>query len=143
VTIPLQTWLAHQQAAKSQEDQLGALGRRPLPLEGQWTVRPDVPGPQDCPPRHYRHMAEESIASRLEASAEAIVDQANRETSLGVPRLKNEMARTCNQMRMFATVVEEGSWVQARIDPALPDRQPGLCGLAGLHALRSLSGRPH
>ena len=26
--------------------------------------------------------------------------------------------------RMFAGVVEEGSWVQARIDPALPDRQP-------------------
>lgn len=57
-----------------------------------------------------------AIASQLEAGAEAIIDQANRETSLGVPRLKNEMARTCNQMRMFAAVVEEGSWVDARID---------------------------
>ena len=57
-----------------------------------------------------------TIAARLEANGDAIIDQANRETSLGVPRLKNELARTCNQMRMFATLVEEGSWVDARID---------------------------
>jgi len=57
-----------------------------------------------------------AIAARLEADGEAIIEQANRETSLGVPRLKNELARTCNQLRMFAALVEEGSWVDARID---------------------------
>jgi NADP-dependent aldehyde dehydrogenase len=57
-----------------------------------------------------------AIAARLEAHADPILDTANRETSLGVPRLKNEMARTCNQLRMFAALVEEGSWVDARID---------------------------
>jgi len=41
-----------------------------------------------------------------------------------MPRLLGEVARTSNQLRLFASVVEEGSWVQARIDPALPDRQP-------------------
>ena len=41
-----------------------------------------------------------------------------------MPRLTGEVGRTANQLRMFAGVVEEGSWVQARIDPALPDRQP-------------------
>ena len=32
--------------------------------------------------------------------------------------------RTINQLRLFAQVVEEGSWVNARIDPAQPDRKP-------------------
>ncbi|HEY8181100.1 MAG TPA: aldehyde dehydrogenase (NADP(+)) [Thermoanaerobaculia bacterium] len=57
-----------------------------------------------------------AIASRLEANGEKILPQANAETSLGLPRLKNELARTCNQFRMFAALVEEGSWVDARID---------------------------
>ncbi|HJT15924.1 MAG TPA: aldehyde dehydrogenase (NADP(+)), partial [Thermoanaerobaculia bacterium] len=57
-----------------------------------------------------------AIAARLEANGDAIVETANRETSLGLPRLKGELARTCNQLRMFAALVEEGSWVDARID---------------------------
>jgi len=57
-----------------------------------------------------------AIASRLEANGEKIIPQANAETSLGLPRLKNELGRTCNQFRMFAALVEEGSWVDARID---------------------------
>jgi acyl-CoA thioesterase len=43
-----------------------ALGRRPLEARGQWAQRPDVPPPMECPPRHYRHMDLESIASRLD-----------------------------------------------------------------------------
>jgi acyl-CoA thioesterase len=46
---------------------LGALGRRDLPFEGQWAVRPDVPAPDDCPPRPLMHRHEGTIASRLEA----------------------------------------------------------------------------
>src|SRR5437870_12036991 len=36
-------------------------------------------------------------------------------------RLKSELARTCNQIRMFAALVDEGSWVDARIDHAKVD----------------------
>jgi len=57
-----------------------------------------------------------AVASRLEANGDAIIATANQETSLGLPRLKSELARTCNQLRMFAGLVEEGSWVDARID---------------------------
>jgi alpha-ketoglutaric semialdehyde dehydrogenase len=57
-----------------------------------------------------------AIASRLEANGDSIIDHANQETSLEFPRLKGELARTCNQLRMFAALVEEGSWVDARID---------------------------
>ena len=62
-----------------------------------------------------------AVASRLEANGDAIVEQANGETSLGLPRLKGELTRTCGQLRLFAALVEEGSWVDARIDHAKVD----------------------
>jgi acyl-CoA thioesterase len=50
---------------------LGALGRRPLDLEGQWAIRPDVPGPEDSPPRPMMNHHEGRISSRLEAKLAA------------------------------------------------------------------------
>ena len=64
------------------------------------------------------------IASEIEALGDALIERANAETALGPQRLTGERARTCNQLRMFARLVEEGSWVQARVDHALPDRKP-------------------
>jgi NADP-dependent aldehyde dehydrogenase len=64
------------------------------------------------------------IADGLEAIVPEIVERARRETALPEARLKGESARTINQLRLFAQVVEEGSWVNARIDPAQPDRKP-------------------
>src|SRR5580692_508392 len=65
-----------------------------------------------------------SIADGIEAIVPELVERANRETALPEARLKGESARTINQLRLFAQVVEEGSWVNARIDPAQPDRKP-------------------
>src|SRR5262249_16758324 len=64
------------------------------------------------------------IASEIEANAEQIIERAHAETSLPLPRLKSETARTCGQLRLFASVVEEGSWVMARIDHADSQRKP-------------------
>lgn len=64
------------------------------------------------------------IAAGLEAIAADVVERAHRETALAEARLKGELARTVNQLRLFAQVVEEGSWVNARIDPAQPERKP-------------------
>jgi len=64
------------------------------------------------------------IAAGIEAIAAELVDRAHRETALPEARLKGELARTTNQLRLFAEVVEEGSWTMARIDPALPARTP-------------------
>jgi len=64
------------------------------------------------------------IAGGLESIAAEVVERARRESGLPEPRLKGELARTVNQFRVFAQVIEEGSWVQARIDPALPERKP-------------------
>lgn len=65
-----------------------------------------------------------TIATGLEGVAEELVERAHQESGLPLKRLQGELARTANQLRLFAQVVEEGSWVQARIDPALPSRTP-------------------
>jgi alpha-ketoglutaric semialdehyde dehydrogenase len=64
------------------------------------------------------------IASRLESITDLLVARAHRETALPEARLKSETARTSNQLRLFASVIEEGSWVSARIDRADPERKP-------------------
>jgi NADP-dependent aldehyde dehydrogenase len=65
-----------------------------------------------------------AIAARIEGASEAIVERAHLETALPQPRLAGEVVRTSNQLRLFANLVEEGSWVAAHIDTALPDRKP-------------------
>jgi len=64
------------------------------------------------------------VAAGIEGIADVLVDRANRETGLPEARLRGELARTANQLRLFANLAEEGSWVNARIDPAEPDRKP-------------------
>jgi 2,5-dioxopentanoate dehydrogenase len=64
------------------------------------------------------------IASGIEGIAEELVARANKETALPEARLKGELARTSGQLRLFAQVIEEGSWADARIDPAEPERKP-------------------
>jgi len=63
-------------------------------------------------------------ADEFDHHKQELAERAHLETALPMPRLLGEVGRTSNQLRMFAGVVEEGSWVQARIDPAMPDRQP-------------------
>jgi alpha-ketoglutaric semialdehyde dehydrogenase len=65
-----------------------------------------------------------AIAAKIESIASDIVERAMLETALPQARLQGETARTCAQLRLFAQVAEEGSWVQARIDHADPDRKP-------------------
>src|SRR5687767_9141255 len=65
-----------------------------------------------------------SIAANIEALGDELIVRANQETGLPEPRLRTETARTCNQLRLFADLVEEGSWIDARIDRGDPARQP-------------------
>ena len=64
------------------------------------------------------------VADNIDGIVEDLVERAPAETGLPEPRIRMETGRTCNQLRLFATLVEEGSWVDARIDLANPDRQP-------------------
>lgn len=65
-----------------------------------------------------------TIADEIEALGSQLVQTAMRETNLPEARIINERGRTTGHCRMFADLVEEGSWVEARIDTALPDRMP-------------------
>lgn len=65
-----------------------------------------------------------SIANELELVSTALIDVAMQESGLTEVRLKGELARTTGQLRMFADLIEEGSWVDAVIMPAMPDRLP-------------------
>jgi alpha-ketoglutaric semialdehyde dehydrogenase len=65
-----------------------------------------------------------AIAERLVGLGDALLERAQAETALPRGRLEGERARTANQARLFADLVEEGSWVDARIDRAQPDRTP-------------------
>ncbi len=53
-----------------------------------------------------------------------LLERAASETGLPAARLESERARTVSQVLLFAQVIEEGSWVEARIDRAVPDRKP-------------------
>jgi NADP-dependent aldehyde dehydrogenase len=64
------------------------------------------------------------IAEEIEAITEAIVVRGGLETALPEARLRGETGRTLAQLRLFASLIEEGSWVDARIEHAQPDRQP-------------------
>jgi 2,5-dioxopentanoate dehydrogenase len=66
----------------------------------------------------------EAIASEIEALGDVLVHKAMEETNLPEGRLAGERARTCNQLRQFSALVKEGSWVDARVDTAIPDRAP-------------------
>ena len=64
------------------------------------------------------------IAAKIESIAGEVIERAGQETALSQGRLQAETARTCGQLRLFAQVAEEGSWVAARIDRADPERKP-------------------
>lgn len=64
------------------------------------------------------------IADQVESYRAAVVERAHRETGLPEARLQGELTRTTSQLRLFAQVVEEGSWVNARIDLPDPARKP-------------------
>src|ERR1044071_2492916 len=65
-----------------------------------------------------------AIANEIEALGDTLVKAAMEETNLPEARIISERGRTTSHCRMFADMVEEGSYVEARIDTAIPDRTP-------------------
>lgn len=65
-----------------------------------------------------------SIGEAIVALGDELVQRAVAETGLPSGRIEMERGRTVGQLNLFASLLEEGSWVNARIDTALPDRQP-------------------
>ena len=70
--------------------------------------------------RSARAAALTSVADRLDAGADELVPIAVRETHLTEARLLGELTRTTFQLRLFAEVLRDGGYLDARIDHADP-----------------------
>lgn len=66
----------------------------------------------------------DAIADEILNLGDELITYCSAESGLPIGRITGERGRTMGQLKLFATVLREGSWVDARIDPALPDRQP-------------------
>lgn len=66
----------------------------------------------------------EAIADEIDALGDDFVALVCQETALPPGRIQGERGRTSGQMRLFAKVLRRGDFYGARIDRALPDRQP-------------------
>ncbi|MCK2183013.1 aldehyde dehydrogenase (NADP(+)) [Halomonas getboli] len=66
----------------------------------------------------------ETIADEIEALGDALIERAVIESGLPQARIQGERGRTCNQLQLFAKTVRAGEWLDVRIDPAMPERQP-------------------
>ena len=65
-----------------------------------------------------------AIADELDANTDALIEVGDSETALGSTRLRGEVARTTGQLRLFADVIAEGSYLEAVIDHAAPEATP-------------------
>ena len=75
-------------------------------------------------PRAKRAAFLRVIADKIEQLGDELIERASAESALPEARMKGERARTCGQLRFFAGIIEEGSYLDARIDTADPARQP-------------------
>ncbi len=66
----------------------------------------------------------ETVAERIEALGDTLIDRALRESGLPRARLIGERGRTAGQLRLFARLLREGRWAGVTLDTPLPDRQP-------------------
>ena len=67
-----------------------------------------------------RKTALDAVADHLDAHAEQLVPLAMAESHLTEARLRGELKRTTFQLRLFGEVLQEGSFLDARIDHADP-----------------------
>lgn len=66
----------------------------------------------------------ESVAEEIAAIGDELIVRAMAESGLPRARLEGERGRTMGQLKLFASVLREGSWMDVTIDPAMPDRAP-------------------
>ena len=64
------------------------------------------------------------IGDEIVALGDALVGRCSAETGLPAARIISERGRTVAQLAMFAELIEQGWWLEARIDTARPERRP-------------------
>lgn len=74
--------------------------------------------------RDQRATLLEAIADQIDLRGAAITEIGVLETGLPTARLEGERGRTTGQLRLFASHIRAGDYLDCRIDVALPDRKP-------------------
>jgi NADP-dependent aldehyde dehydrogenase len=81
--------------------------------------------------KDYRNKSGKDKANFLNTIADEIIELGDElikrccdETALPEARITGERSRAVNQLRLFAELLRDGSWVEARIDTADQQRQP-------------------
>lgn len=105
--------LAHRFSAATTEDAADACALAAAAVESFAALEPEV-----------RARFLEVVAAEIEAIGDELIATAMGETGLPRVRLEGERGRTVNQLRLFASEVRAGFWLDITIDPALPDRMP-------------------
>ncbi|MCC4241081.1 aldehyde dehydrogenase (NADP(+)) [Thalassospira povalilytica] len=65
-----------------------------------------------------------TIADEIDARGDEITEIGTQETGLPEARLQGERGRTVGQLRLFASHILDGAYLDRRYDEALPDRAP-------------------
>jgi len=65
-----------------------------------------------------------TVADNIDALGETLVSRVVAETGIPEPRVKMELGRTTNQLRLFASVVAAGRFLGSRLDTPDPSRSP-------------------
>lgn len=76
------------------------------------------------PPAERIALLLDAIAEEILGIGDLLLERAGAESGLPLARLTGERGRTTGQLKMFASLVREGSWVDACIDRAQPERKP-------------------
>lgn len=66
----------------------------------------------------------DTIADEIMNLGDVLLERASGESGLPIGRFQGERGRTCNQLKLFAGVLRDGSWLEVNIDTAIPDRAP-------------------
>ncbi|EGC98981.1 aldehyde dehydrogenase, partial [Burkholderia sp. TJI49] len=66
----------------------------------------------------------DAIGRNIMALGDALIERCVTETGLPRARIEGERGRTVGQLALFASIVRDGAFVDARIDPARPERKP-------------------
>ena len=74
--------------------------------------------------REQRAVFLEKIADEIEARGAEITAIGSSETGLPAGRLEGERGRTTGQLRLFASHIRKGDYLDRRTDAAQPDRKP-------------------
>ena len=66
----------------------------------------------------------EAISDEIMQLGDVLIERSHLETGLPEARITGERGRTVGQLKLFASLLREGSFVEAIIDTALPERKP-------------------